>query len=416
MNSVMLGLALIAAATNPDPFDVDTLRVMLTEAQAANDAATLTATAETLRTRFPGHPTYAWLQARGQALQGEGERAIETLADLVARGVDMLPAARADEAFREMREWPAFVALERDAAVLHEPAGRAERAWRFGPPDTIPESVAFDGTRVYVGSVYRREVLVHETNGEMTHWRDPSFWSVLGMHLSPSGETLWLATAAMNVTPGVDAGDSGRSALIALDAESGKLVGRHVLPLQGEHVLGDFIFMDDTTLLATDSVTGGVYALDTTSGRYTERVAPGVLRSPQGLARIGDHVFIADYSKGLYRLGPDGELAKVADGPAAPYGIDGLYAHAGALIAIQNGVRPQQVARFSLSEDGTRIVGRETLLASHADFDEPTLGAVRDDMLYLVANSQWNRFTREGELRRDDLAPPVILSLPLEAP
>ncbi|MEJ2258517.1 MAG: hypothetical protein P8X98_16300, partial [Woeseiaceae bacterium] len=45
-----------------------------------------------------------------------------------------------------------------------------------------------------------------------------------------------------------------------------------------------------------------------------------------------------------------------------------------------------------------------------ARFDEPTLGAMRADGFYFVANSHWNRFDQENRLP-DGLSGPIVLKL-----
>lgn len=395
--------------------DVDALRADLREAYAANDGDRMVRSAERLLETFAGHPSYLFYLARGKALLEDQAGALAVLDSMAGRGIDLLDHVTGDPAFEGLRASTGFQALRAQAEALRRPVGEAARAWRFGDPDSIPESVAIaaDG-RVLLGSVRKREVLVRERDGDVARWRDPALWSVQGIHFSPDGRSLWVATSAMAVTQGIDATDHGRSALVELDGRSGELLGGHPLDGNGEHVLGDFIFLDDVTVFASDSVGGGLYSLDVRTGQYMERVAPGRLRSPQGLVRLGRYVYVADYANGVYRFdaGND-ELTRVADGPAAPYGIDGLYAHRGALIAIQNGVTPHRVARFSLAADGLAITSQEILLANHPDFAEPTLGQVWGDKLYFVANSQWNHVSGEGEIAVEGLAVPVVLALQL---
>lgn len=403
----------IAAATAND--DIDSLRTSLREANAARDGKQLVHIAQRLRARFPGHPTYSYLQARGHALQSEPLAALELLGELAARNVDMLAAAERDAVFTDVITQPAYRKLHQDTQWLRHPVGSARRQWQAGDGDTLPEAVAIapDG-RAFISSVRQREIIVMNNDGSTERWSAPSLWSAQGLHFSPDGKQLWVATSAMNVTAGIPAEAQGRTALAAFDAGTGTLLAHHELELPGEHVLGDFLFLDAGTLLATDSVGGGVYALDTRTGKFTQRIAPGVLRSPQGLAHVGEHVFIADYSNGLYRFDPANDsLVKVEDGPASPYGIDGLYERDGNLIAVQNGIRPQQVARFTLSPDGTRIVCHETLLANHSDFDEPTLGTIVGSTFYVVANSHWNHVAADGGFVPDELAQPLILSITL---
>lgn len=395
--------------------DVDALRAKLIEANNANDGASISVAAEDLREEFSGHPGYLYYAARGAAISGNLPKALEYIADIVARGVHAPGALVTDPVFAPMRELPSYAAFEQQAALLNTPTGTAEVRWSFGPVDTQPESVAIDITgRVFLGSVRRGEIIVREIDGDLQQWTVPGRWSVQGLHLSPDGKQLWAATSAMNVSAHANESDRGRSALLVFDVATGRLQARHEIVASGEHVLGDFIFLNDNTLLATDSVGGGVYELDIADEKFTARVAPGTLRSPQGLVRFEDGVIIADYSLGLYRLDlVNNVLSRIADGPASPYGIDGLYVHDGGLVAIHNGVRPYQATRYDLSRDAARIVKRETLLANHPAFGEPTLGVVVGDQFHFVANSLWNHVTEEGGLPATAYAVPVILSLDL---
>ncbi|NQV86034.1 MAG: hypothetical protein HQ492_03055, partial [Woeseiaceae bacterium] len=83
------------------------------------------------------------------------------------------------------------------------------------------------------------------------------------------------------------------------------------------------------------------------------------------------------------------------------------------LIVIQNGVRPNRVSALKLSEFGLAIASSRLLAANLEQFDEPTLGVVRGDDFYFVANSHWNRFDGEYNLP-DGLAGPIVLKVPLD--
>ena len=79
---------------------------------------------------------------------------------------------------------------------------------------------------------------------------------------------------------------------------------------------------------------------------------------------------------------------------------------------MQNGVLPHRVTRFVLDAAVTRIERATPLLMNHPAFDEPTLGQVDGDRFHVVANSHWNRFTREHALP-EGLSAPVVLTLTL---
>jgi hypothetical protein len=145
-------------------------------------------------------------------------------------------------------------------------------------------------------------------------------------------------------------------------------------------------------------------------------VDSGVFVSPQGLALdvSGNHLFVADYVGGLYRVRlADGRVERIAPPDSiSTYGIDGLYRHGNELVVIQNGIRPHRVVAMALSNDGLSITGSRTLARNLPEFDEPTLGTIVGDSFYFVANSHWNSFDRNNNLP-DGLSNPIILKLPL---
>lgn len=412
---LLVAFLVFSSSSTASDIDVNALRAELREANTNNDGARMTAAAGMLLAEFAGHPAYLYYAARGAALSDDKETSLRILEDIATRGVDMLDPVLRDTAFETVRALPGFTRLQEHVANLNGPTGKADIAFSFGEPATQPEAVAMDDKgRVFIGSVRQGHIVVRDTNGAVEKWAVPESWSVQAMHFSPNEKQLWAGISAMNVSKAANAADRGRSALVAFDSDSGEVVSLHELKTEGEHVLGDFLFLDETTILATDSIGGGVWNLDVQSGTYSKAIASGVLRSPQGLARLGSYVIIADYSNGLYRYDPgNGGVLRIKDGPASPYGIDGVYVYDNAVIAIQNGVKPRQVTRYELSGDMQRIVSREILLAGHAAFGEPTLGTVTNEKLYFVANSLWNHVTAEGDIPATHFAVPVILSLGL---
>jgi hypothetical protein len=229
--------------------------------------------------------------------------------------------------------------------------------------------------------------------------------------------SLWFASAAVPQFEGV-AEDTGKTGLFRLNVESGEVSKAAILPqFEFEQVLGDLVIKDEN-IYTTDSLTGAVYRYDIGEDTYTAIVGRGELGSPQGLVldATGDHLYVADYIGGLYRISlPDGAMQKLrVPHGTTDYGIDGLYRHGNTLVAIQNGIRPHRVTAFELDDDGLSIRGGRTLAANLPEFDEPTLGVVRGDEFYFVANSHWNRFDRDNRLP-EGLSGPIILKLSLLA-
>lgn len=299
---------------------------------------------------------------------------------------------------------------------MDNPIGTAERAYEFGQKDFIPEGIAFDKNgRLYLGSI-RHGSIVRSRDGyvrTIAAPRENEWWSVFGMRARANGE-LCFASSDIPEYAGSETA-TGRAGIFCIDTNTGKLLEKSVLPDDGKaHVFGDLLVADDD-IYVSDSF-GGVLRLR--DGNFRTLLEPGRLVSPQGMALLDDgRLVIADYRGGLFTLAPDsGELKRViAPKNVSLYGIDGLYRYGDELIATQSGITPHRVTRLTFDAADNAVTAAEILLMNHPDFDEPTLGAVRGNTIYLVANSHWNRFDGDGELTESEkLNGPIVLGIALE--
>lgn len=380
--------------------------------QQADYPAMLVAAQKALAAR-PGFPGALFNLAMAQALGGDAQASLQTLQLLLSKGVDF----GADEmdvfaALRDLNGWDAYVS---EVQSLYEPVGDASVALTVDIPQFVPEGIAInDSGEVFLGSI-RTGALLRAAENNRTVSNGGGHWSVFGMRFHSDG-SLWFASAAVPQLE--DVGDSeGRSGLFRIEPTSGKITRAATLP-QGEEaqVLGDLIIADDNTIYTTDSLSGAVYRYSIEASEFEILVDRGELGSPQGLVldESGQYLYVADYIGGLYRVTlEDGDLVKLtAPDSVNDYGIDGLYRHRDELIAIQNGARPHRVVALKLAGDGLSVTGSNTLASNLAEFDEPTLGVVRGDDFYFVANSHWNRFDAENKLP-DGLSGPIILKIAL---
>ena len=108
-------------------------------------------------------------------------------------------------------------------------------------------------------------------------------------------------------------------------------------------------------------------------------------------------------------------VSVTARGDANLLGIDGLYWHERALVAIHPS--RQLVARYPLDETGLAVTGVEILESQHPMFRVPTTGVVVEDSLYFIANAQFESFDDDGNLwPADRLYEVVVLRAPLSSP
>lgn len=403
--------ALLVTAPLAVADDYRDARADLVAAYGANDFDAMVVAARRALQARPGYPGALFNLALAHALNDDAAASLQVLDVLAGKGVDF-GAADMDE-FAALRALPAWDDYTNRVKALYVPVGQAGVAMRLDDGDFVPEGIAVDAAgNVYLGSIRKGEL---RRNAELLSRRQ-GHWSVFGMRLDGDGG-LWFASAAIAQMSNVGE-DQGRTGLFRLDTATGEVTRSALLPVgEGEQLLGDLIHHENV-VFSTDSLGGAVYRFDIGKGSFTALVEPGALGSPQGLALDADntHLYVADYIGGLYRISlDDGSMVRLErPDSVTDYGIDGLYRYHDELIAIQNGIRPHRVTAFRLGEDGVSIVSARTLLSNHEAFDEPTLGAIRGEDFYLVANSHWNRFDAENRLP-EGLSGPIVLKLRLAA-
>ena len=384
-------------------------------AYQAEDFAAMEAAVEKSLLARPGYHGALFNLALARALTENYEGALEVFNGLVASGVDYQITEMDEFApLQELAGWDDYAAA---AKKLREPVGEASIAYQFPVNDYVPEGIALFGTDLLLGSIrYGNIERIGNDPASLVAPEDSGNWSVFGMRIGPDGG-LWYATASVPEFAGFNEVNGGLTGLFRYDFHKREVTVRAVLP-KGDSgmVLGDLVFADDDTIYATESLTGALYHYSLSQDEFTQVVAPGQLRSMQGLVldKSGEYLYVADYVGGLFRIRlSDYAVERVtADDSVNLYGIDGLYRRGDELIAIQNGIQPHRVAAFTLSDDGASVTGMRVLARNLPEFDEPTLGIVAGDEFLFVANSHWNRFDRSGGLP-EGLTGPIILRLQL---
>jgi sugar lactone lactonase YvrE len=350
--------------------DYAAARAELIAAYQAKDFAAMVIAAQHALMERPGYPAARFNLALAHALNGDAGASLRVLESLLVSGIDFNVAEL--EEFAEVRSLAGWPAYEQGIRALRQPVGNATVAEQRDDDRFVPEGIAIDADgRILLGSIRRGTIV----RGDEVLSRRQGHWSVFGMRFHNDG-SLWFASAAVPQLADVGA-DQGKTGLFRLDMESGKITRAALLPQRvDEQVLGDLVLAGDT-IYTTDSLTGALYRYDIAADEFTALLEPGTFGSPQGLVldESGKHLYVADYIGGLYRVA-------VGDG------------------------------EFRLSPEGTSIVEARVLAANLPGFDEPTLGAIRDDVFYFVANSHWNRFDRDNALP-DGLAGPIVLKVSL---
>lgn len=407
MRAVAAALALVLAAP---------LGAQAPAAWRAVDAATGriadVAGLEQLARDFPDSTSVRLRLLNAQLEAGEGEAALASLAWLREHGHVFSKGAQA-----------------RIPALLGAEHAEAARALLLPAAEVIAGSAIFDEVQAGAGlietvfvaengmeaiatSVSRRAVFVRSGGEEWTAYDIPGAQSLSGIAAAPDGTKGWIASANIDGSPDDPAGFTG---LFELTGDYDKL---RRIPAPAGVKVSDLAAGPDGTVFASDPEGGGIYRAQAGATALSVLVAPGTLRSPQGLAvsSDGQRLYVSDYRYGLavVDLSSGAVFRLASDVPVALDGIDGLWRHGDALIAVQNGTTPMRIIALRLSPDGLRIVGRRVLEQAHPDWTEPLGGSVAAGVLYYVGNGQWDRFDK-GQPKPD--TPSIatqIRRLPLE--
>jgi len=357
--------------------------------------------------------------ACAHALLGQEAESLAILDRLARMGVAYDLAADGD--FARIKGSAGFRAVVERMAALQTPVGSSRVAFTVADKELLPEGVTHDPKTgaFFVSSVHERKILRVGPDGAVGDFvpeaRD-GLLSTLALAVDAGSRSLWVSTDGVPQTKGVVKEDTGRSAVIEYDLDTGRK-RRAVGPpasFPGAR-FADLTVGPGGDLWVADPYSGCLYVLRKEEASFRVFLEPGTIESPQGMAfsPTGRWLFVADYTQGIARVDPANGTVVLLDAPvdAATTGVDGLVWGGGGLVGIQNGVRPHRVVRLRLDPGLERITEVSILERGNPRFDEPTLGVMVGDELYYVANSQYEAFGENGRPDPARLKDPVILRL-----
>jgi sugar lactone lactonase YvrE len=368
---------------------------------------------------WPIQPAYVWAFAVLSAHTADTSGAFAALARYADLGLGR--DLDADSTFEALRTTPTFSAIRARHEVHRRAIARSRSLASLADSTFWPEGLDVDprSRRIYVASVRHRTVAVIEPSG-VAHelWaRDPrDLSSVLGVRVDTSRNVVWATTSPVRSTPEFARGDTLHASLLRVRMADGVIERRWTLP-PGDHALGDLAVGPRGDVFVTDSDEPVLYRLRSGSDTL-EIVRDPLFRSLQGLAPSpdGHYLFLADYSHGLLRVDlDDNTVIRLADAPGSTsLGCDGIAWDRNAIIAVQNGVSPARIMRFTLNSSWTRLTAADVIDQNWPLADEPTIGAVVAGEFVYVANSQWEKFDATGHrVATKPLTAPRVLAVPL---
>jgi hypothetical protein len=357
----------------------------------------------------PQHPTLLYQLAGALDRNGKWDEAIHVLERVASMGF-VYDAARD---FPDPRYAKTVARFKDNTRTLGAPA----QAFVVDRVGMIPEGLAFDGKRFFVGSVRLKTIFAIEPDKPPVVFATAPY-GVFGMVADPKRGILWATTSAIPQVEGFAEADAGKSALLKIDLASGKVL--ETLRAEGAegHHFGDVALAPDGEVYVSDGRTPVVYRVRSGEGPSAlEPFLRGSFTSLQGFAVSGSTLYVADYSRGLLAVDRrTGDVRPLRVPPAVSLlGIDGMYLAApGTLIATQNGTNPNRIVKIELDRSGLGVTAVTPLVVNHPRMGDPTLGVLAKGRFYFHAAGQWDLFGEDGKIADPlKLKEAVVLSIPI---
>jgi sugar lactone lactonase YvrE len=257
----------------------------------------------------------------------------------------------------------------------------------------LPEDIAYDPAShaVFVSSIRKNRII--DSDGRTFANTD---LPVLALAVDGARRTLWATVAWMPQCETCAAGDEGKTALLAFDVDSRRLIRRVESPVPG--VFGDMTTSRAGDVYVAEGLHGALFHLAPGAAELERLDTPGDLASPQQPALSADEatLYVADYLRGIAAI--DLKTRTLSwlepDAGIALSGIDGLHVFGNSFIAVQNGTRPVRIVMLS------RTLERQQVLeANWPGLGEPTHGTLIGNRYLFIANSGWAQYEENGKKR-----------------
>jgi len=172
------------------------------------------------------HPSILYSLAQADARLQRTEDALAWLQAFAATGLTR--DVMSDSAFFAMHGSPAWAPIVERIAANARPVSSAQPAFVLTDSAFMPEGIAYDPRtqRFFLSSVRSGAIISYtpaEGFREFVPPRRDRQWALLGLAVDTATRTLWATTAAIPFYAAYQPADSGRSAVLAYDLDTGEL-------------------------------------------------------------------------------------------------------------------------------------------------------------------------------------------------
>lgn len=335
--------------------------------------------------------------AAAAAHAGDSAKALAALQQFAAFGfyVDLETAAD----FASLRGNPEFAAIRHKIEANTTPVCFCKSLFQGSAESFIAEGVANDlrNDRIFVASIAQRKIVAIQNGALRDFAKLPDGMSPLGIRINAAHDLVWVAASTLPQSDGGD-GDMGNAALLAFDITSGVQRFRFNAPVYAsKRSFSDMTFAQDGTAYVSDAIEGSIFRWKPGTDALEQISGAGRFSSPQGMVVSADGraILVADYAAGLQKLDIESGDVTSVEVPAGitTLGMDGLVQlRDGSFAATQNGIRPNRIVRFRLSQDWTRLQSFSAVARGTADVADLSLLTTDGNDLLVVGVSQWNSF------------------------